>query len=145
MTLTHSQVKKDLGKASSVRCSDSLYVLPSFNYLTKEFLPWFGGYLKSRGMTFSGERFDCDDFAHEFAARLREAGLKLKERAAVAVAVMQVTNLRTSFGIAQGEHMLNLVGVKTNNGHDWLVIEPQNQKYVFLKDYTSAGNLRITF
>lgn len=145
MTLTHSQIKNELGRAISVKFSDSTYVLPSYSYVTEEFLPWFRGYLQRRRMVYSGERFDCDDFANEFAARLREAGLGSKEKAGVAVATMQVTNLRPSFGIGAGKHMLNLVGVKTENGHNWLVIEPQNQKHVFLQDYKNAVDLFIAF
>lgn len=144
MTLSHEQIKKEL-KVASIKFSDATYVLPSFDYITKEFLPWFAGYIARRGMIFAKEKFDCDDFAHEFASRLREAGLQLREKAGVAVAIIQVRNKENSLGIPAGEHMLNLVGVNTKNGHGWLVIEPQNQKYVFLQDYKSADNLRVSF
>ena len=128
-----------------MKFSDATYVLPSLDYIIKEFLPWFKGYIARRGMVFSEDKFDCDDFAHEFAARLREAGLKLEGKSGVAVATLQVRNKATSLGIGKGEHMLNLVGVKTRNGYGWLVVEPQNQKYVFIQNYTNADNLRVVF
>jgi len=96
-------------------------------------------------MVFHAERFDCDDFAQEFCSCMKEAGLGLKEKAGVAVATLQVHNKEWSLGVKKGEHMLNLVGVKTKEGYDWLVVEPQNQNYVFLKDYKTADNLRVVF
>jgi hypothetical protein len=148
MVLPHEQVKEDLQEyCSSVQCSDRSYVLPAFSYLIGDFLPWFKGHLIKKEMFFANERFDCDDFAQEFASCLKEAGLGLKENAGVAVGIMQVHNFpaKLSLGMAEGEHMLNLVGVKTLDGHSWLVVEPQNQNYVFLKDYKTAGNLRVAF
>jgi hypothetical protein len=115
------------------------------NYLIADFLPWFKTYLQKRGMLFKSERFDCDDFAREFAARLREAGLYLDEAAGVAVATLQVNNKELSLGVNKGEHMLNLVGANTENGLRWIVVEPQNQKYVFLENYKTANNLRVVF
>lgn len=145
MVIAREQIYKDLRRCSSVKCADELYVLPSFTYLVKDFLPWFHLHLKKKGMFFKREKFDCDDFAREFASCLREAGLSLKEDAAVAVATLQVYNKELSLGVPEQEHMLNLVGVKNKTGYSWLVVEPQNQKYVLLEDYTTADNLRVVF
>jgi hypothetical protein len=145
VVISKEQIKKDLQDFSAVKCADNFYVLPALDYLIEEFLPWFNRHLVKRGMVFHAERFDCDDFAQEFASRLREAGLSLKENAGVAVATLQVNNKTWSLGVKEGEHMLNLVCVKTKNNYDWLVVEPQNQKHVFLKDYKSADNLRVVF
>lgn len=140
MVLLAERVEKELkAKCRAVILSDNFYVLPAFDYLIEEFLPWFRSHLSKRGMKYQKEKFDCDDFSQEFAAKLREAGLNLKEKAGVAVAIARVHPKKGE------DHMLNLVGVNLKDGHKWLVVEPQNQKYVFLEKYTDADILYAMF
>jgi hypothetical protein len=145
MVLSREKIIEELKNCSSVRCNDKHYVLPSFSYLINEFLPWFRRHLSRRKIKYAIDRFDCDDFAGEFCSSLKEAGLGLEENAGIAVAMLQVRNIENSLGVRAGEHMLNLVGVSSKKGHNWLIVEPQNQKYVLLEDYTTANNLRVTF
>jgi hypothetical protein len=145
MILTTTRIRQDLKRCDSISFFDSCYVLPRYDYVIREFLPWFKSHLYSRGMLYSGERFDCDDFAKEFSSKLVEAGLRIKERAAIAVATMTVNNIEPAFGIPIGKHALNLVGVNYQEKAKWLVIEPQNQQYAFIQDYLCANNLVVSF
>ena len=150
MVISTQEIQKDLRKRLGSRClglsfSDSQYVFPTFKYLTNEFLPWFHTHLKNRGFLYATERFDCDDFADEFSSSLKEAGLKLRESAGIPVATMRVRNITTSFGVGEGLHVVNLVGTLTKQGVAWIVVEPQNQKYALLEDYTTAVDFYISF
>lgn len=143
--LSTADIATDLMPRVSASFEDPRYVLPAVDYITDIFLPWYGRHLLKSDLRWRKDVFDCDDFARHFAAMLVDAARALRADAAVAVAILHARNLVTSLGIPQGNHCLNLVGVKTETGRDWLVIEPQNQLHVPLARFETADRLRAAF
>lgn len=121
-----------------VEVSDPRYVFPDQEWFLKTFLPFWDTYRSKAGLAYAEHGFDCDDFAKSFASQLSLSARRSATGSGVGVALLTVMNTASSLGIGPGRHMLNLVGTEAADGIEWLVVEPQNSRYVSLKNYHTA-------
>ena len=143
--LTATKLGDALAERVSCSFADAHYVLVGESWLLDEFLPWWERHKIQSGMVYRPGVTDCEDFAREFVTWIGIAARKVTLDAGIAAAWMTVRNLTESLGIPAGSHALNLVGVITDTGPLWLVIEPQNSRHEILENYRTADRLHACF
>lgn len=120
--------------------SDQWYIKLDYDYLVKDFLPWFRGYMFEIDWKYRPEAEDCDNAADLLMGQMKAAHARNPNypEGDVCAAVIATEQKYTWADVPNGGyHALNMI--YTNKG--FVVVEPQNQKHTLLKDYPNREHI----
>jgi hypothetical protein len=133
-------------KAGVVDLNDTVYVVPSEEWLVEKFLPYFARFRSELHLSHRGDGLDCDNFATIFRNQLVFSNIAAGREfdGDVPCGILEVQQ-KEGFGTVRslGDGFHSLVVIRTDKG--WMVIEPQDNTFAPLAEYPNRDRIAYIY
>lgn len=133
-------------KAGVVDLNDNIYVVPSQEWLVRQFLPHFARFRSELNLRHRGEGLDCDNFSAFFRQQLVLSNIASGGEldGDVPCGILEVQQ-KEAFGTVHslGDGFHSLVLIRTEEG--WMVVEPQDNSILPLFEYPNRDRIAFVY